>query len=92
MPGPDRPQRRRQKYPAENAQRPGQGRHHRLGHIGWIGVNGFRGQTDTPEKMAPRIQRDLRYIPNGALWLDLKILLLTPKKMIIVLVHRNADC
>jgi lipopolysaccharide/colanic/teichoic acid biosynthesis glycosyltransferase len=40
--------------------------------------------------MALRIQHDLRYLPNGALWLDLKILLLTPKKMIIVLVHRNA--
>jgi putative colanic acid biosynthesis UDP-glucose lipid carrier transferase len=36
-------------------------------------VNGFRGQTDTPEQMALRIQHDLRYLPNGSLWLDLKI-------------------
>jgi lipopolysaccharide/colanic/teichoic acid biosynthesis glycosyltransferase len=38
--------------------------------------------------MALRIQHDLWYIQNqnGSLWLDLKILLLTP----FVLVHRNA--
>jgi putative colanic acid biosynthesis UDP-glucose lipid carrier transferase len=47
--------------------------------LGWAQVNGFRGQTDTLEKMALRIQHDLWYIQNGSLWLDLKILLLTPK-------------
>ncbi|MDT8322194.1 MAG: hypothetical protein RQ826_16885 [Xanthomonadales bacterium] len=40
--------------------------------------------------MALRIQHDLWYIQNGALWLDLKILLMTPKLMTCVLVHRNA--
>jgi putative colanic acid biosynthesis UDP-glucose lipid carrier transferase len=56
------------------------------GITGWAQVNGFRGQTDTPEKMALRIQHDLWYIQNWSLWLDLKILLMTP----LVLVHRNA--
>jgi putative colanic acid biosynthesis UDP-glucose lipid carrier transferase len=56
------------------------------GITGWAQVNGFRGQTDTPEKMALRIQHDLWYIQNWTLWLDLKILLMTP----FVLVHRNA--
>jgi lipopolysaccharide/colanic/teichoic acid biosynthesis glycosyltransferase len=31
--------------------------------------------------MALRIQHDLWYIRNGSLWLDLKILLMTPEKM-----------
>jgi len=56
------------------------------GITGWAQVNGFRGQTDTPEKMAMRIQHDLWYIQNWSLWLDLKILMMTP----LVLVHKNA--
>jgi Undecaprenyl-phosphate glucose phosphotransferase len=56
------------------------------GITGWAQVNGFRGQTDTPEKMALRIQHDLWYIQNWSLWLDLKILLMTP----FVLTHKNA--
>jgi len=56
------------------------------GITGWAQVNGFRGQTDTPEKMALRIQHDLWYIQNWSLWLDLKILLMTP----FVMMHRNA--
>jgi putative colanic acid biosynthesis UDP-glucose lipid carrier transferase len=61
------------------------------GITGWAtsaesGANGFHGQTDTPEKMALRIRHDLWYVQNGSLWLDLRILLMTP----LVLVHRNA--
>jgi putative colanic acid biosynthesis UDP-glucose lipid carrier transferase len=56
------------------------------GITGWAQVNGFRGLTDTPEKMALRIEHDLWYIQNWSLWLDLKILLMTP----LVLMHRNA--
>jgi putative colanic acid biosynthesis UDP-glucose lipid carrier transferase len=56
------------------------------GITGWAQVNGFRGQTDTPEKMALRIQHDLWYIQKGSFWLDLKILLMTP----FVMMHRNA--
>ena len=56
------------------------------GMTGWAQVNGLRGRTDTPEKMALRIEHDLWYIQNWSLWLDLKILLITP----LVLMHRNA--
>lgn len=56
------------------------------GLTGWAQVNGYRGITDTEEKMELRIEHDLWYIQNWSLWLDLKILLQTPLAMI----HRNA--
>jgi len=56
------------------------------GMTGWAQVNGFRGITDTPDKMAMRIEHDLWYIQNWSLWLDLKILLMTP----LVMIHKNA--
>ena len=56
------------------------------GLTGWAQVNGFRGQTENTEKMAARIEHDLWYIQNWSLWLDLKILLMTP----LVMLHRNA--
>ncbi len=56
------------------------------GITGWAQVNGYRGITDTEEKMALRIEHDLWYIQNWSLWLDIKILLQTPLAMI----HRNA--
>lgn len=56
------------------------------GITGWAQVNGFRGQTETKEKMAARIEHDLWYIQNWSLWLDLKILMMTP----FVMMHRNA--
>lgn len=56
------------------------------GMTGWAQVNGFRGLTETPGKMALRIEHDLWYIQNWSLWLDLKILLMTP----LVMIHKNA--
>jgi lipopolysaccharide/colanic/teichoic acid biosynthesis glycosyltransferase len=47
------------------------------GMTGWAQVNGFRGETDTDEKMAGRIAHDLHYIRNWTLTLDLWILALT---------------
>jgi putative colanic acid biosysnthesis UDP-glucose lipid carrier transferase len=47
------------------------------GITGLAQVNGFRGETDTLEKMEGRIQYDLNYIRNWSLWLDIKIILLT---------------
>lgn len=47
------------------------------GITGWAQVNGFRGETDTLEKMEMRVQADLYYIENWSLWLDFKIILLT---------------
>ncbi len=50
----------------------------RPGITGWAQVNGYRGETDTPEKMAKRVECDLYYIRHWSLWFDIKILLLTP--------------
>lgn len=47
------------------------------GITGWAQVNGWRGETDTLNKMEKRIECDLEYIRNWSLWLDLKIVWLT---------------
>jgi len=47
------------------------------GITGWAQVNGWRGETDTTEKMQKRVEHDLFYIQNWSLWLDIKILWLT---------------
>jgi len=47
------------------------------GITGWAQVNGWRGETDTVEKMEKRVQYDLEYINNWSLWFDLKIILMT---------------
>jgi len=47
------------------------------GITGWAQVNGWRGNTDTVEKIERRVHHDLYYIENWSLGLDIKILLLT---------------
>jgi putative colanic acid biosysnthesis UDP-glucose lipid carrier transferase len=47
------------------------------GITGWAQVNGWRGETDTMEKMEMRVKYDLDYINNWSLWLDLKIIVMT---------------
>ncbi|MDP2143554.1 MAG: undecaprenyl-phosphate glucose phosphotransferase [Gallionella sp.] len=47
------------------------------GITGWAQVNGWRGETDTLDKMLKRVEYDLEYIQNWSLWLDLKIVFLT---------------
>ncbi|WNW09645.1 undecaprenyl-phosphate glucose phosphotransferase [Pseudomonas sp. DTU_2021_1001937_2_SI_NGA_ILE_001] len=47
------------------------------GITGWAQVNGWRGETDTLDKMRKRVEFDLQYIQHWSLWLDLKIILLT---------------
>jgi Undecaprenyl-phosphate glucose phosphotransferase len=47
------------------------------GITGWAQVNGFRGETDTLEKMQQRVEHDLYYIDNWSFLLDMKIILLT---------------
>jgi putative colanic acid biosynthesis UDP-glucose lipid carrier transferase len=47
------------------------------GITGWAQVNGFRGETDTLDKMKKRVKYDLYYVENWSLWFDLKIILLT---------------
>ena len=48
------------------------------GITGWAQVHGFRGETSDPEMMAKRVSYDLEYIENWSLWLDLKIVIMTP--------------
>jgi Undecaprenyl-phosphate glucose phosphotransferase len=47
------------------------------GITGWAQINGFRGETDTLEKMQRRLECDLYYIDNWSFLFDLKIILLT---------------
>jgi Undecaprenyl-phosphate glucose phosphotransferase len=47
------------------------------GITGWAQVNGFRGETDTVEKMEKRIEYDLYYIDHWSFMFDVKILLMT---------------
>ena len=47
------------------------------GITGWAQVNGYRGETDTLEKMQKRIEYDLYYIEHWSLGFDLKIIALT---------------
>ena len=47
------------------------------GITGWAQVNGFRGETDTLDKMAARIDYDLEYLRNWSLWLDIIIIFRT---------------
>jgi putative colanic acid biosynthesis UDP-glucose lipid carrier transferase len=57
------------------------------GITGWAQVNGLRGETDTVEKMAARIEYDLAYLRNWSLMLDLKIV---AKTVLVVLKRDNA--
>jgi len=55
------------------------GRHKvKPGITGWAQINGWRGETDTPEKIQRRVEHDIYYIENWSLLLDAYILLKTP--------------
>jgi Undecaprenyl-phosphate glucose phosphotransferase len=47
------------------------------GITGWAQVNGYRGETDTLEKMQRRFEHDLHYIDNWSFLFDLKIIVST---------------
>lgn len=51
-------------------------RRHRVkpGITGWAQINGYRGETNTLEKMQKRLEYDLYYIEHWSLWLDIRIL------------------
>jgi putative colanic acid biosynthesis UDP-glucose lipid carrier transferase len=53
------------------------------GITGWAQINGFRGETDTLEKMQKRIEYDLYYIRNWSLKEDFIIVLRT----ILLIIH-----
>ncbi len=56
------------------------------GITGWAQVNGYRGETDTVEKMQKRVEYDLDYLRNWSLGLDFMIVFKT-----IAAVFQNED-
>ncbi|GJD52054.1 UDP-glucose:undecaprenyl-phosphate glucose-1-phosphate transferase [Methylobacterium crusticola] len=48
------------------------------GLTGWAQVNGWRGETDTSEKIQRRVEHDLYYIENWSVFFDIQILATTP--------------
>jgi Undecaprenyl-phosphate glucose phosphotransferase len=44
------------------------------GITGWAQVNGWRGETDTLDKIRNRVEYDLYYIDNWSIWLDFLII------------------
>lgn len=48
------------------------------GLTGWAQINGWRGETDTQEKIQYRVEHDLHYIENWSILFDIYILLKTP--------------
>ncbi len=52
------------------------------GVTGWAQINGWRGEIDSDDKIKFRTAYDLYYIENWSLLFDLKILLLTPFRLL----------
>ncbi|MDH7800525.1 MULTISPECIES: polysaccharide biosynthesis glycosyltransferase UppE [unclassified Rhizobium] len=52
------------------------------GVTGWAQINGWRGEIDHGDKIKFRTEYDLYYIENWSLFLDLKILFLTPIRLL----------
>ncbi len=48
------------------------------GITGWAQIHGWRGETDTVDKIMQRVQHDLYYIEHWSILLDLYIVLMTP--------------
>ena len=48
------------------------------GITGWAQINGWRGETDTEEKIQRRVEHDLYYIENWSVFFDLYIVAMTP--------------
>jgi putative colanic acid biosynthesis UDP-glucose lipid carrier transferase len=57
------------------------------GITGLAQVSGYRGETETLEKMEQRVACDHQYIREWSFWMDLKILFRT---LLVVASQRNA--
>jgi putative colanic acid biosynthesis UDP-glucose lipid carrier transferase len=57
------------------------------GITGWAQVSGYRGETETVDKMEKRIEYDLEYLRNWSLSMDLWIII---KTALLVVKDRNA--
>ena len=51
------------------------------GITGWAQINGWRGETDTEEKLEHRVEHDLYYIENWSVLFDFYICVLTPFRL-----------
>ena len=47
------------------------------GITGWAQINGYRGEITNPDQIQMRVNKDLWYLENWTLWLDIQILFLT---------------
>jgi Undecaprenyl-phosphate glucose phosphotransferase len=52
------------------------------GMTGWAQVNGWRGETDTIDKIMQRVNHDLYYIEHWSILLDLYIVAMTPVSLV----------
>jgi Undecaprenyl-phosphate glucose phosphotransferase len=52
------------------------------GVTGWAQISGWRGEIDSRDKIRMRTEYDLDYIENWSIWFDLKILFLTPIRLL----------
>ncbi|MBE0579114.1 undecaprenyl-phosphate glucose phosphotransferase [Devosia sp.] len=52
------------------------------GMTGWAQVNGWRGETDTIDKIMQRVNHDLHYIEHWSILFDLYIVAITPISLI----------
>jgi Undecaprenyl-phosphate glucose phosphotransferase len=52
------------------------------GMTGWAQVNGWRGETDTIDKIMQRVNHDLYYIEHWSILLDLYIVIMTPVSLV----------
>lgn len=57
------------------------------GITGWAQVNGWRGETDTEDKIKYRVEHDIYYIENWSVFFDIEIILRT---LITGFKHQNA--
>jgi Undecaprenyl-phosphate glucose phosphotransferase len=57
---------------------------HRMkpGITGLAQINGWRGETDTEEKIQRRVEFDIQYIDNWSIWMDFYILAMTPVSLL----------
>jgi Undecaprenyl-phosphate glucose phosphotransferase len=57
---------------------------HRMkpGITGLAQINGWRGETDTEEKLQRRVEYDIQYIDTWSIWMDLYILAMTPVSLL----------
>jgi Undecaprenyl-phosphate glucose phosphotransferase len=52
------------------------------GVTGWAQIQGWRGEMDTTHKVRKRVEHDLEYIENWSVMFDLKIMFLTPFRLL----------